>query len=102
MTPEQPAEAAPADVGAIVLPPEMTPAIKDALSIMLWVSGSLCQAYRKVGFDIPTKAEDEQAFVLWRTLRLAVLHGDKWREAAQQELNDLRSRAPAEGGTVDG
>lgn len=77
--------------GPIVLPAEMTPAIEEALGIMLWHSGSLCRAYRQLGFEIPNKAEKEQAFVLWRTIRFAAQHGDKWREVAQQEITDLRA-----------
>jgi hypothetical protein len=87
--------AAPAPAAGVELPEEMTPAIADALSIMLWTSGSLARAYRAVGFDIPCKAEAEQAFVLFRTLRFAIQHGDDWRAAAQDELTKLRAAIPA-------
>lgn len=96
-----PATPEPALAGGVRLPDEMTLAIKDALSIMFWSSGNLARAYRAVGFTIPTKAEEEQAFVLWRTLRFAVEHGDNWRKVASDELKALRA-AIAPGQKEDG
>lgn len=83
---------------ALVLPEVMSEAAKDALSLMLWQTGSLAEAYRKAGFSIPRKAEEEQAFVLYRALRHALKHGVDWRKHAQDELNEMRRAALKDNG----
>lgn len=68
-----------------------TPAVKDALSMMLWHCGSLAETFRQLGIDIKRRAEDEQAYVLRHCLNLAIQHGDNWRTVAQEELTAIRA-----------
>ena len=85
-----------AEPEALALPGEMTLAIKDVLSLMLWHSGELARAYRAGGHTIPNKAEEEQAFVLWRLLRFAIEQGDNWRKCVQADLAQNLSAAKSE------
>ena len=71
----------------------MTPAIAEVLGMPNFVCGPFAHGFRMAGADIKRRSEDEQAFVLWRLLHLAILHGDKWREFATCRLQDrVRSR----------
>lgn len=72
------------------LPDEMTPAIRDALGLPNFRTGPIAHAFRAAGADIKTKCEDEQAFVLYWALKLAIQHGISWREIAGSELNALK------------
>lgn len=80
-------------------PEIMTPAIADALSTMLWQSGRIAYIYRVAGHDILTKAEAEQAFVLDRHIRLAIEHGDDWRQKAAEEIREIRELVIKQGTT---
>lgn len=73
-----------------ILPNEITPAIKDALQLMLWHSSSIAEAYRAGGVDIPHKAEEEQSFVLFKALHFAIAHGDGWRPEMIADIEKLR------------
>lgn len=72
--------------GDIALPAKMTPAIDDALGLMCFQTGPIAHLLRATGDDIPCKAEREQAHVLFWFLRLAIEHGEKWREVAGVEF----------------
>lgn len=72
-----------------VLPDEMPDAVRDAFSMMPWNSARIARVFREAGYTIKTRCEDEQAFVLWWALRLALQHGDKWREVGTEELKAL-------------
>jgi hypothetical protein len=41
---------------------------------------------RKMGHEIPNKAEEEQATVLWWMLNLYLKYGDKWQEEGERIL----------------
>lgn len=73
------------------LPDEMTPAICDALGMMNFTTGPLAHAFRAAGHDIKPKCEDEQAFVLFWSLKFAIKYGDDWRKHAADELDRLRT-----------
>lgn len=73
----------------LVLPDALTPAMRDALSLMLWETGPLAHMFRANGAEIKTKAEDEQAYVLLWALRLAIQHGDDWRKVASNEISSI-------------
>jgi hypothetical protein len=75
---------------SLVLPDAITPAIDDALGMMNFQTGPIAHVLRASGDDIPRKTEREQAHVLFWFLRLAIEHGDKWREAAGDELGRRR------------
>lgn len=74
---------------SLQLPDTMTPAMADALSTMLWTSGTLAQCFRAAGHGIKRRAEDEQAFVLFWSLKLAIEHGDGWRKVAADQIEAM-------------
>ncbi|MBO6755781.1 MAG: hypothetical protein JJ902_05610 [Roseibium sp.] len=69
-----------------IYPTELTPALRDALSIMLWDSAGIAEALRLEGHEIPQKAEDEQAHALHWCIGLVLEHGDNWREVGAKRL----------------
>ena len=71
----------------LTLPEVMTPAIAGVLGLMVFEAGPIAHLYREAGFDILRKIEAEQAFVLWRFLPLAIIHGDGWREYSSVDLD---------------
>jgi hypothetical protein len=76
------------DTSAVVVPD--TPAVREALALMLWHTGPVAGAFRAAGHVIKRRAEDEQAFTLRWALNLALQHGDQWRNVAEAELQALR------------
>lgn len=78
-----------------VWPETLTPALTDILGRICFTVIPIVEAYRAVGFDIPRRAEDEQAFVAHRSLKFWFLHGDNWLEAAQADLDALLTAAEA-------
>lgn len=75
-------------------PQELTPALRDALSIMVFDAGPIAHAFRTVGADIPCKAEAEQAYVLHWAIGLALEYGDDWRRTAgAPAIADLAAKA---------
>ena len=79
----------------LVLPREMTPAIAEVLGMPNFRTGPLAHLFRAAGADIETKCEAEQAFMLWRFLHLAILHGDKWYLHADVDIKTALARAKA-------
>ncbi|MFN3650060.1 MAG: hypothetical protein ACK47B_10820 [Armatimonadota bacterium] len=80
----------------IVLPEKLTPAIQDALGLPNFRTGPIAHLFRAAGHDIPCRFEEEQAFVLFWALELALKHGEAWRAWAGDELNALRASLPKE------
>lgn len=70
----------------MMFPEKMTPAIDDALGTMVFVTAPIAHLFRATGDDIPTKAEREQAHVLFWLLRLAIEHPEDWRQHVAEEL----------------
>lgn len=70
----------------LVLPSEMTPAIREVLGMMIFTTGPIANGFRMAGCEIQKKAEEEQAFVLFWLLKHAIAHGDDWRKHAAEEL----------------
>lgn len=70
----------------LVLPAEMTPAIREVLGMMVFSTGPIAHGFRAAGIDIPRRAEEEQAFVLFWLLKHAIKAGDDWRKSAAPEL----------------
>lgn len=75
------------------LPDEMTPAIREALGYANFQCAPIAHRLRAGGADIKRKAEDEQAHVLFWFLKLAIEHGDQWRERAGDELERIAKQA---------
>jgi len=74
-------------------PDELTPELADILGRQCFTFIRFSRVYRAAGFDIPKRAEDEQAFFLHRFLGHWFRHGDGWREAAESDLREVHARA---------
>jgi hypothetical protein len=73
-------------------PKEMPEALRHILGLTCLQFIHPANAYRKAGFDIKTRAEEEQAFFLHRFIGFWFKYGDKWNEAAKAELKEVRER----------
>lgn len=78
-----------------VLPAEMTPAIREVLGLMISRTGPLAGLFRTGGADIPKRIEDEQAFVLFRFLHLAIEYGADWQKVADADVGAAIARSKA-------
>jgi hypothetical protein len=76
-------------------PKEMTPALREVLGMMCFEFIKLVQGFRAAGYEIKTRAEDEQAFMLHWLIPFALEHGDNWRQAAGVELSKIYEQAKA-------
>jgi hypothetical protein len=74
-------------------PNELTPSLQDVLGRQCFMFIHLSQMFRLAGFDIPKRAEDEQAFFLHRFLGHWFAHGEDWRDAANADLKQVADRA---------
>lgn len=83
-------------VAAAMLNPP-TPAMQDAMQLMLWDSANIAAILRADGRDIKTRAEDEQSAVLLWALGMAIEHGDDWRARAGEYVQQVRDRVKAAG-----
>ena len=79
----------------LVLPREMTPAIAEVLGMPNFRTGPLAHLFRAGGADISKRCEPEQAFILWRFLHLAILHGENWYRFADADIHAALARATA-------
>lgn len=75
--------------GFILLPLEPSEAIKTALSYQCFDFIKVAEIYRKHGFDIPKKAEAEQAFFLHKFLILAIKHGNDFVKVFNEETKKM-------------
>ncbi|QBY56126.1 hypothetical protein [Cupriavidus oxalaticus] len=85
-----PASTAHADA-ARSYPSEITPALREVLSLMVWRSGQIAHVLRAGGADIPKKAEAEQAHVLHWLIQLALEHGSDWWSRAYASLQEIQN-----------
>lgn len=51
------------------------------------------QLFRSLGYDIPKKAEAEQAFFIHRWLNFYLQHGAAWRDVANADIREHIQRA---------
>lgn len=73
-------------------PATLTDELKDALGLMNFHSGPLARAFRDAGLaDVPTKCEDEQAFILDKLVRHVILHGAGWRDSFSAEMDEVKA-----------
>lgn len=83
-------------------PSVLTPELRDILGFMCFQLGKMAHAYRAAGRfvdadgeQLPSRAEDEQAFMLHRFLTQWFAHGADWREHMQAELETVIAEAKA-------
>jgi hypothetical protein len=77
-------------------PSALTAELKDILGRPCFTFISWAQAFRAAGIEIPSSAEDEQAFFIHRLLTHWFKHGDEgWRAAAQADLGSVFEQAKA-------
>ena len=88
-------EAVRAAVRPSLLPSEMTPEIGDVLRLMVYTTGPLAHLFRAGGAAIPKRIEDEQAFILFRFLHLALVHGAAWKKVSDLEVGAALARSKA-------
>ncbi|MDE4918596.1 hypothetical protein ACUXAV_000695 [Cupriavidus metallidurans] len=82
--------------GTLPYPTEITEALFDVLSLMLWHTGPIAHVLRAGGAEIKKRAEDEQAHVLHWFIQLAIQHGPAWRERATASINEIRAAVTKE------
>lgn len=75
--------------GFVLLPIEPSTAITTALSYQCFDFIKVAQIYRDHGFDIPKKAEQEQAFFLHKFLILAIKHGNDFIKVFNAETKAM-------------
>ncbi|MDF2601176.1 MAG: hypothetical protein K0Q54_3999 [Methylobacterium brachiatum] len=80
----------------LIFPRELTPEVRDVLSIMCFEAAPIAHAFRASGrAEINARAEDEQAFVLHWLLTIALEHGTGWRKHAGDILEVVVAEAKA-------
>lgn len=78
-------------------PVNSTDAIKKALGYMCFDLIAVAEVYRGLGFEIPRKAEEEQAFFLHRFIILALEHGDNFISVFNAETKALVDQKNSKG-----
>lgn len=74
-------------------PAALSEPLSEVLGLMNFQTGPIAHVYRAAGHTIPTKCEDEQAFVLHRFVGLALTHGADWKKFAREDLQKTQSAA---------
>ena len=74
-----------------ILPAAMTPAIARVLGLTMMQTVPTAHTFRAAGAEIRTRVEDEQAYVLFRFLHLALQHGDGWAREADRLVAEARA-----------
>lgn len=85
--------------GYVLFPIIATKEIDEILGMQCFQFIRTSQIYRKLGFEIKKRAENEQAFFLFKFLHLALVHGDKYLDVFNAETRKLieASESGAEG-----
>lgn len=86
-------------------PKELTPELRDVLGLMIYQTIPVAHALRAGGAKIPTKTEEEQAFVLHWMISLVLEHGTEWRRKVAERLKEIADAKPvsdAEGAAING
>ncbi|WP_427837900.1 DNA translocase FtsK [Acinetobacter baumannii] len=73
----------------VLFPTKLTPTINEILGMQCFQFIRTAQIYRELGFEINKKAEDEQAFFLFKFLHLALEHGDKYLDVFNADTRKL-------------
>ena len=85
----------------LIYPEELTPALRDAIGIMIFESGPVAHLFRAAGHNIDCKVEAEQTFVLHWLIKLALQHGDGWKPITANELDRLKAIVREKKGKAD-
>ncbi|WP_446906132.1 hypothetical protein [Acinetobacter baumannii] len=75
--------------GYVLLPKAATKEIDEILGMQCFQFIRTAQIYRELGFEIKKRAENEQAFFLFKFLHLALVHGDKYLDVFNAETRKL-------------
>ena len=78
-------------------PETLNPELNEVLGWPNFWCAGYANAFRAAGYDIPRKAEREQAFVLHWLTGLVLKHGAGWRAAAISEFEALREKVVGKG-----
>jgi hypothetical protein len=62
----------------LMLPEELTPNMRHVLGYPNFRCGAIARKLRQQGWQIPERAEDEQAVVIHWLLKLVLRHGENW------------------------
>lgn len=84
-------------------PDRLTPALRDVLGMMCFELGPIAHAYQAAGEfvdgggqPLKKRAEDEQAFMLFKFVGYALAHGEDWRSiAGADEIDRIVAAARA-------
>ena len=60
--------------------------------------GPIAHIFQKAGYDIPTHAEEEQAWVIMWMLSKYQEHGENWRAKADEEIKAVRDSLKSNAG----
>ncbi|MCA7965750.1 hypothetical protein LGM54_22530 [Burkholderia cenocepacia] len=86
---------APRSTSARVYPDDLTDTLRHVLGFPNFRCAPYAHLMRDSGTNIGTRAEDEQAHVLHWLVKLVLDHGDRWADAAEEDLNTMRAKARA-------
>lgn len=78
---------------SLIYPDTPHPLILHVLGTMVFHTSPMARVYRAAGHDIPTKVEDEQAFILDRMIRMVLEHGENWVEILDADYKAALARA---------
>lgn len=79
-------------------PKELTDELRFILGLPNFRAGPIAHGYQTAGMypeNLKRRAEDEQAFVLFRLVTLYLEHGDKYNDVFVAELEEVRTKGLA-------
>ena len=78
-------------------PATLTPELDEVLGWPNFKCGPYAEIFRAAGYEIPRKAEREQAFILHWLTGLVLKHGAGWHDQGSIELTALRDKIAEQG-----
>jgi hypothetical protein len=86
---------------ARAFPETLTPELDYVLGRPNFWCGPFAHIFQAAGYDIPKKAEREQAFILHWLTGLVLKHGAAWNQHASTELAALKDKLAVKGGQAN-
>ena len=80
----------------LAYPEDLNDALREILGMPNFQTGPIARAFRAAGHDIAPKMEAEQAFVMHWLIKLALEHGENWRDLAAADLDQAQHAASLE------